>query len=113
MATNQVFEHGDAFPVVPTAPTNATSGDPILVDQLPGVALTDENAAGEVTGKFNGVWDFPVEAEGSAITPGEIVYYDVADAGLNNASSGNVRFGYALDGVDSGATATIRVKIGY
>lgn len=113
MALNQVFEHGDAFPVVATEPAVPSSGDPILVDQLPGVALTDENADGEVTAKFNGVWNFLVEAEANAITPGEIVYYDAADDGLNNSSSGNIRFGYALDPVDNAATATIRVKIGY
>jgi predicted RecA/RadA family phage recombinase len=113
MATNQVFEHGDQFVVVATEPATPQSGDPILVGQLPGVALTDENADGEVTAKFNGVWEFPVEAEGGAITPGAIVYYDAADDALNNSSSGNIRFGYALDEVDNAATATIRVKIGY
>lgn len=113
MALNQVFEHGDQFVVTPTSPTTAQSGDPILVGQLPGVALTDEDADGQVTGKFNGVWEFPVEAEAGAIAPGAIVYYDVADAGLNNSSSGNVRFGYALEVVNNLATTTIRVKIGY
>ena len=113
MALNQVFEHGDQFVVIATEPATPASGDPILVGQLPGVALTDEDADGQVTGKFNGVWDFEVEAEGGAVAPGAIVYYDAADDGLNNSASGNVRFGYALDAIDNAATATIRVKIGY
>jgi hypothetical protein len=44
---------------------------------------------------------------------GDRLYYDAADDGLNNAASGNTSFGYALGAVDSGATSTIPVKIGF
>ncbi|MBN6054523.1 DUF2190 family protein, partial [Nonomuraea sp. RK-328] len=118
MATNQVYNHGDQFDVVCTEPTTPSSGDPVLVGQLPGVALTDENADGTTTVKFNGVYDFPVKGEtttNAAIAAGDILYYDSAATPhkLNKDNTNGVRFGYALEAVSSGATTTIRVKIGY
>lgn len=114
MALNILQEHGDQYAVACTAPTTPASGDPVLVGQLPGVALTDEDAAGLTTVKFNGIADLAVDAEGGAVAVGDLLYYDTADANkLNNSASGNVRFGYALGAVDNGALATIPVKIGY
>lgn len=120
MATNQVYEHGDQFQIVASAvdePATPTSGDPVLIGALPAVALTDvyEDLDGveKITIKTNGVYDLAVEAEGGAIAIGDIVYYDAGDEGLNGASSGNTRYGYALGAIDSGATAVIPVKIGY
>lgn len=114
MATNQVYNHGDQFDVVCTAPTTPASGDPVLVGQLPGVALTDEGADGRTTVKFNGVYDFPVKGEtttNAAVAAGDILYYD--GGVINKDNTNGVRFGYALEAVSSGATTTIRVKIGY
>ncbi|MFI7691779.1 capsid cement protein [Nonomuraea sp. NPDC049655] len=118
MATNQVYNHGDQFDVVCSEPATPSSGDPVLVGQLPGVALTDENADGTTTVKFNGVYDFPVKGEtttNAAIAVGDILYYDAAATPhkLNKDNTNGVRFGYALEAVSSGATNTIRVKIGY
>src|SRR5690554_5085388 len=101
MATNQVYENGDQFEVTPTAPATVNSGDPIMVGDLPGVALTDEDDDGKVTGKFNGVFNLPVNAESGAITPGTKVYYDAGDSGLNDSSAGNKPFGFALGSVTS------------
>jgi len=114
MATNIIFEHGDQLQVVCSAPATPASGDPVLVGQLPGVALTDENADGVTTVKFNGVASLPVKGEtttNAAVSVGDILYYD--SGVINKDSSNGVRFGYALQAVDSGATTTIRVKIGY
>ena len=114
MATNIVFDDGDQLQVVCSAPATPASGDPVLVGQLPGVALTDENADGVTTVKFNGVASIPVKGEtttNAAVSVGDILYYD--SGVINKDSSNGVRFGYALQAVDSGATTTIRVKIGY
>jgi predicted RecA/RadA family phage recombinase len=120
MATNQVFEYGDQFDVLAasvTEPATPESGDPILIGALPAVALTDvwEDADGveRITVKTNGIYEFPVEAQGGNSTVGALLYYDAADDGLNNAASGNTRWGYGLGVVTSGTTSVIRVKIGY
>jgi predicted RecA/RadA family phage recombinase len=120
VAKNQVYADGNQFPVAVTNPVSPVSGDPVVVGQLPGVALTDKDA---ITGltliKTNGVHLFAVKGENPAggavaVAAGDIVYYDAAAAvKLNMDNTNGVRFGYALDAVSSGATATIRVKVGY
>jgi predicted RecA/RadA family phage recombinase len=120
MATNVVFEEGDQFSANVSGVTGSggsgviLSGDPGVLGQLPFVALTDEDADGIATIKTNGVADLFVDAEAAAVNPGDLLYFDAADSNkINNSSSGNVRFGYALGSVGNGATGTIRVKIGY
>ncbi|MFI6296849.1 capsid cement protein [Nonomuraea sp. NPDC050790] len=118
MATNQVYDEGDQFAVVCSAPTTPASGDPVLVGQLPGVALIAENADGLTTVKFNGVYRLSVKGEGAggnaAVAVGDILYYEAGQTPpVNKDATNGVRFGYALDAVSSGATTTIRVKIGY
>jgi predicted RecA/RadA family phage recombinase len=114
MATNIVHEHGDQLRVVCTAPASPSAGDPVLVGQIPGVALTDEDASGYTTVKFNGCATLDVKGEtttNAAVSVGDILYYD--SGVINKDSSNGVRFGYALGAVESGATTSILVKIGY
>lgn len=118
MATNRKFAEGDALSVTATAPATPASGDPILVGQLPGVALTDERADGTVSAQFNGVFELSVKGEGAAgnaaVAAGDILYYEAGQTPpLNKDATNGVRFGYALEAVASGATATILVKVGY
>jgi len=118
MATNIVQEHGDDLYVAVTQPTTPVSGDPVLVGQLPGVALTDEQADGKTSVKTNGTARLLVKGEtttNAAITAGDIVYYDSAATPhkINKDSTNGVRFGYALEDVASGASKTVLVKIGY
>ena len=124
MATNRIFEKGTQLSVVPDLAPNATvaSGDPVAVGQLPGVALTDADdtvaSGGECTVQFDGVFDLEVVGTsddgttGAAIAVGDIVFLDT-DATLNVDTTNGIRFGYALEAVASGATTTIRVKVGY
>lgn len=120
MATNITFESGDQLDVVCSQPAAPAANDPVLVGQIPGVALTNERADGTTTVKFNGVAELSVKGEtnadaGSAVAVGDILYYDAADADpvkVNKDTTG-VRFGYALGAVGAGATAVIPVKIGY
>jgi predicted RecA/RadA family phage recombinase len=124
MATNRVFERGRQFEADVSGVTGTgdsglvLSGDPIVIGQLPGVALTSEDADGMATIQTDGVFDLPVKGEtttNAAIAVGAIVYYDAAATPhkLNADNTNGVRFGYALEAVSSGATATIRVKVGY
>lgn len=117
MASNQVYSDGDQFPVVCSQPAIPTSGDPVLVGQLPGVALTDEHADGTTTCTFAGVYNLSVQGidgvGNSAVAVGDIVYYTAADTPKLGKKTAGVQFGYALAAVGSGATATIPVKIGH
>jgi|SRR5690554_2259481 len=120
MATNQVYNDGVQFDVPVSAvdsPASPGSGDAVLIGSLPAVALTDPwtdaDGVSRITVKTNGVYELAVTSEGTAISIGDIVYYDTGDSGLNNSSGGNTHFGYALAPVDNAATATIPVKIGY
>lgn len=121
MATNRIFEKGTQLVVAPTDAPNdpAESGDPVLLGDLPGVALTDADddiaSDGEATVQFDGVFDLEVVGEdnagNAAITAGDIVFYDGGE--INVDDTDGTRFGYALEDVASGATTTIRVKVGY
>jgi predicted RecA/RadA family phage recombinase len=118
MATNIVFEDGDQLDLVCSQPTTPASGDPVLVGQIPGVALTKERADGKTTVKLNGVANLSVKGEGAAgnaaVAVGDILYYEAGQTPpVNKDATNGVRFGYALGAVASGATATIPVKIGY
>lgn len=101
--------------VAASAPAAATSGDPVVVGQIPGVALTDEgeggNASGNITVDTGGIYTLSVVGSEAAVAVGDIVYYDGDE--INNDSSNGTRFGYALGAVGSGATVSIDVKIGY
>lgn len=117
MAKNIIFEDGDQLALAATDPTTPASGDPVVVGQLPGVALTAEGADGLTSIKFDGVATLSVKGiDGSgnaAVAAGDILYYVSADTPKLSKKTTGVRFGYALEAIASGATATIRVKIGY
>ena len=114
MATNEIFNEGKQIDVTLAS---VTSGDPVVAGQIPGVALISTDANGKVTMKTDGV--FTLSAKGidgggnSAIAVGDILYYVNADTPKISKKNTGVRFGYALEAVSSGSTATIRVKIGY
>lgn len=121
MAKNRKHERGNQLEVAPTASATdpADSGDPVLLGELPGVALTDASDTiandGEATVQFDGVFELDVtgadDVGNAAITAGDIVYYDGGE--INIDAVNGTRFGYALADVASGATTTIEVKIGY
>jgi predicted RecA/RadA family phage recombinase len=68
MATNRKYESGKQLAVACTAPATPSSGDPVLFGQRPGVALTDEDAAGLTTVQFDGVFDLSVQPSTTAAT---------------------------------------------
>jgi predicted RecA/RadA family phage recombinase len=116
MARNIIFEDGTQIAVVATDPTTPASGDPVLVGQIPGVALITEAADGLTTIKTDGVATLSVKGtngSNTAIAAGDILYYVTGNTPKLSVTTSGVRFGYALEAVTSGATSTIRVKIGY
>lgn len=115
MATNTVFEKGVNLPVVQAS---RVSGDPMVIGQLPGVAETSsESGTNKVTMQTEGVYLLSVKgidgSGNSAVVIGDIIYYVDADTPKLSKKATGVRFGYALQAINSGATATIQVKVGY
>lgn len=116
MAKNIIFENGEQIAVACTDPATPASGDPVILGQLPGVALINEGADGLTTIKTNGVATLSVKGtsgSNAAIAAGDILYYVTANTPKLSVTTSGVRFGYALEPVASGATTPIRVKIGY
>jgi predicted RecA/RadA family phage recombinase len=114
MAKNQSLETGEQISVVCSDPATPASGDPVIAGQIPGVALIAKDAVdGLTTIKTNGVYNLSVKGVTTAAAG---IYYVAGNTPkLSKAvgDAGAVRFGYALGAVNSGATATIPVKIGY
>lgn len=121
MAKNRKYADGDNLSLIATDPATPASGDPVIVGQLPGVALTNERADGTTSIQMDGVFALSVRgvttaAAGSAVAVGDIIYYVPGNTPKLSKAAGDagaVRFGYALGTVASGATATIDVKVGY
>lgn len=118
MATNTVYMWTESLPLTCSAPTTPASGDPVLCGQIPGVALGDEDTDGVTVVALDGVFALSVKGENNSgsttVSAGDILYYEAGQTPpLNKDATNGVRFGYALAGVGSGATATINVRVGY
>lgn len=121
MATNVVVEKPSATKksVVCSHPTTPVSGDPVRYGEMTGIALTDEggggNTATETTVEFGQVIvDVSVKGVNnggnSAVAVGDKIYYvDANTPPLAKITTSGYFFGYALEAVTSGATATINV----
>lgn len=98
--------------------TGKKSGDPITVGEIVGVCVTDADANGDAVVDTMGVYLLTVVAQNydstnavyvnEAISVGDPLY---DDNGTLNKNSAGVLFGYALEPVAAGATATIKVKL--
>ena len=114
MATNMIYKNADQLKFYTNADLN--SGDPFVVGQIPAVALGNEDSDKYTVGRLAGVFDLSVkgidDSGNSAVTIGDKIYYDADDTPkLSKKASNNVLFGYALEAVGSGATATIQVLL--
>lgn len=112
MATNRELEDGDQFTIDVSSATGPNdpveSGDPLLIGDLPAVALTDEDDD-EATVQCNGVFRLEVDPS-SGMNPGAEVFIQ-SDGSLDDDNTGD-HFGYTLDDVSS-AGDTVRVKVGH
>jgi len=120
MATNRIYEHGRKLSVTCSHPTTPSSGQPVRVGQITGVALVDERSDGTTTVDFGpAVYDLSVkgvnDSGNSAVSAGDQLYYVDSDVGdgsgfLSKKNSGYF-FGFALEAVSSGSTSTIKVLV--
>ncbi len=119
MAANRVRGRGRYLSV--GVGSGLTSGAPTSIGQIPGVCVIDAgpSSAYIATIDTEGIYNLAVkgagdgDSVGTAVVIGDIVYWDATAGHLNVDATDGVRFGYALGAVDSGATTTIPVKIGY
>lgn len=113
------ISEGKFLNAVCSHPAAPNSGDPVLVGQIPGVAVTDEgdggNASTKTTVCTKGIFDLTVEgtdASGNkAVGVGDKVYYDTAGDPVLSVDASKVFFGYALEAVESAASAVIKVLL--
>ncbi len=113
MALNRVFESGKVLSVA--VASTVGSGDPIAIGGMAGVALTDyDSTNGKATVDFGGVYDLSVKGvNGSgnvAVAVGDALYLVAGDTPVLSKKGSGIPFGYALEAIDSGATATINVR---
>ena len=121
MATNEVFDKADTL--YEAVPSGTVSGDPVCVGQIPGVALIDRDADGKATITRRGAHLLSVAAIDNsgtagadanvAVAVGDILYFAIGDTPKLSKRNDGIRYGYADQAITSGATATIRVILGY
>lgn len=114
--TNLTMPNLDVTPGEGRSGAAAVSGDPVVCGKIPGVLVG--NAAADGTGimQRDGIFNLSVkgnDGSSAAIPNGAILYFTAADTPPLSSKASGVRFGYALKGVASGATATIPVQVGY
>ena len=124
MATNRVYAEGRFLYL--EVPEGTESGDPVVVGDIPGVALTDRDSEDKATIDTSGAYKLTVNAKeydtdayaNKAVSIGDIVYHDEdnpdeGDLNVAEDADNAVRFGYALEAVNAGEEEEILVKIGY
>lgn len=107
MAKNYV-QPGDELTL--TAPRDLSSGDPVLVGNLFGVALADATSGTDVDVAVEGVFDIAKAA--GALSQGDLVYYDATNHVVTNTSNtgANKLVGSATKAA-AGGDATARVRL--
>lgn len=115
MAKNQVYSAGANLGYVCSDPATPLSGDPVRIGEMCGVALADERADGITSVTHRGVFTLSVkgvDAGGnSAVAVGDRLYYVDADTPKLSKKVAGRFFGFALTAINSGATASINVKL--
>ncbi len=115
MAQNEVYDLADSLGLPVTS--GVVSGDPVMVGNMPGVALQDrsEDTSGEATVKMRGAFTLSVkganEAGNVAIGVGDPIFFTSADTPKLSAKQTGKFFGFALEAVGSGDTTAIKVRI--
>jgi predicted RecA/RadA family phage recombinase len=130
MATNLKYKPGGVFRTSnlmkataedARASNIALSGDPVVVGQIPGVALINADTGGKCTVAFDGVWEVLVGGKDSsgtsgadasvAVNGGDQIYFDKTKSPPLSKRAGGIKWGkvFADAGVEvvaSGATTT-------
>lgn len=113
---NRVFADGDFVTVTSTAIASHKSGDPVAVGGVTGVLTGDADATNKAVVCRKGIFDLSVKAindsGNNAVAVGDDLYLVVADTPhLSKKSTAGVFFGWALEAITSGSTATINVLL--
>ena len=121
MAKNLVFKDPDNLLLTVAG---ISSGDPVAVGGITGVALTDTGTDGNCVIRRKGVFELNVEGVNMvfqdpswvygnvAVSVGDKLYYDAGKTiKINKNDHSGVFFGYALETVVSGASAIIQVLL--
>lgn len=114
MATNKI-QDGKILHL--TVGSTVVSGDPVVVGNgIRGVAQTSYNSAdGKAVIDTEGVYDLSVQAVddagNSAVAVGDRLYYNASDSPKLSKKKSGKFFGFALEAINTGLTATINVKI--
>lgn len=103
MALNRAYAEANQIKV--PVPADTESGDPVVVGELNGVALIDEQDDGEATCQFDGAFYFELTGPISAGDP-----VTVTDVGAEGGT-GSDTFGHALTDVASGVTTDVPVRL--
>lgn len=102
-------QHGDILTVAAPA-GGVSSGDPVLVGSIFGVASCTAAQAADVEIVTEGVFTLP-KATGAAWAVGDVVYWDATAKNITKTSTANTKVGVATAVAASG-DATGNVKIG-
>jgi predicted RecA/RadA family phage recombinase len=105
---------GDVFDYTVPANTTINSGDPVLMADIMGAAITSGVTDDVIAVQVEGVFEFPKAAAGSgkAFTQGQKVYFDATAKNMVNtdASGANKHVGWAYVGALTTAT-TLQVRL--
>ena len=130
MATNRKYTLGGAMKTTPTVKMTAedartsniaVSGDPVVIGQIPGVALIDADSGGKGVAALDGVFEVLVagiDSSGTsgadanvAVNGGDQVYFDKTKAPPLSKRAGGIKWGKVMadagvQQVAAGATTT-------
>lgn len=115
---NTVYNPGEILDSIVTNPTSPSSGDPVRVGKMTGVATSDMDPDGTTVVNYGSfVNSFPVTSKtGTPVVYGDRLFIKdgvaAAKATITNDANGgvNIFYGFAMGGVADGATMIIPVK---
>lgn len=96
-------QNGDTMEV--TAPAAVSSGDPVLVGKIFGIAVADAANGAPVQVKRTGVFSGVPKATGSAWAVGALLYWNATNGNFTTAATGATLVGVAALAATSGATS--------
>jgi len=119
MAKNIVDKPGYSLSLVVTDPAVPVSGDPVLVGPQTGIAMTAEGEGGNAPsnttielGPYVATHSVKAVDGGgnSAVAVNDKIYYVSGDTPVLSKKATGVFYGYAMETITSGSTATIMVR---
>ncbi|MBI2758787.1 MAG: DUF2190 family protein [Chloroflexi bacterium] len=116
MAENLKFIGTHGIGTVPTDPASPASGDPVLVGKIGGVAVNAKDGSGNTVVDFGpSVYSLSVKGidgvGNAAVAVGDEIFYVTADTPKLSKKATGVHYGFALEAITSGSTATIKVLV--